>query len=90
MKHFYQFEKDPFGDLRIILPKEINIFSDFIENIMTIDQADEYIDYLNKVLNGEYEDFEIQLNAASVSIKKDVTVVEHFYRNEPPYKNKIS
>ncbi|MCY9210032.1 tRNA-Val4 [Bacillus subtilis] len=80
MKYPYKFEEDPFGDLGIVLPEEISIFSDFIENIATEEQANEYIDY---------EDFEIELNATSVLIKKDVTIVENSFRIEEPYENSI-
>ncbi|MDQ0928542.1 hypothetical protein QFZ25_002602 [Bacillus atrophaeus] len=60
MKYSYKFEEDPFGDLGIVLPEEISIFSDFIENIATEEQANEYIDYIEKVSEGIYEDFEIE------------------------------
>jgi hypothetical protein len=89
MKYSYEFKKDPFGDLGIILPEEICLFSDFIENIATVEQVDEYIEYIEKVLNGTYEDFEIELNATSVLIKKDVTIVENFFRIEEPHENTI-
>ncbi|MFE4352054.1 tRNA-Val4 [Peribacillus butanolivorans] len=89
MKYSYEFKKDPFGDLGIILPEEFCLFSDFIENIATVEQVDEYIEYIEKVLNGTYEDFEIELNATSVLIKKDVTIVENFFRIEEPYENTI-
>ncbi|MFO6495534.1 MULTISPECIES: hypothetical protein [Bacillus] len=89
MKYLYDFKRDPFGYLRISLPKEINIFSDFLEDIPTPEEADEYLEDLENVLNGTYEDFEIQLNATSVFMKKDVTIAEHFFRYEPPFKNTI-
>jgi hypothetical protein len=89
MKYSYEFKQDPFVDLGIILPEEICLFTDFIENIATVDQVDEYIDYIEKVLNGTYEDFQIELNATSVLIKKDVTIVENLFRNEGPYENSI-
>lgn len=89
MKYPYKFEEDPFGDLGIVLPEEISIFSDFIENIATEEQANEYIDYIEKVLEGIYEDFEIELNATCVLIKKDVTIVENSFRIEEPYENSI-
>ncbi|PEZ82955.1 tRNA-Val4 [Bacillus sp. AFS017274] len=89
MKYSYEFKKDPFGDLGIILPEEIFLFTDFIENIATVEQVDEYIEYIEKVLNGTYEDFEIELNATSVLIKKDVTIVENLYRIEEPHENTI-
>ncbi|QNF31101.1 tRNA-Val4 [Metabacillus elymi] len=89
MKYFFQFKKDPFDVYRIILPEEICLFSDFIEDITTETEAEEYIDDIENVLNGSYEDFEIQLNATSVLIKKDETEIEHFFRNEEPYIQKI-
>lgn len=89
MKYSYDFKKDPFGDVGIVLPEEISLFSDFIENIATEEQVDEYIDYIKKVLEGTYEDFEIGLNATTVFIKKEVTIVENNYRIEEPYKNTI-
>ncbi|KAA6452049.1 tRNA-Val4 [Bacillus swezeyi] len=89
MKYLYEFKRDPLGYLRISLPKEISLFSDFIEDIPTTEEADEYLADIENVLNGTYKDSEIQLNATSVLIKKDMTVVEHFFRNDPPYENTI-
>lgn len=85
MKYPYKFEEDPFGDVGIVLPEEISIFSDFIENIATEEQANEYIDYIEKVSEG----IQIELNATSVLIKKDVTIVENSFRVEEPYENSI-
>ncbi|MEY9869063.1 hypothetical protein ABIE66_004442 [Peribacillus sp. B2I2] len=59
MKYSYEFKKDPFGDLGIVLPEEICLFTDFIENIATVDQVDEYIDYIEKVLNGHMRTFKL-------------------------------
>lgn len=70
MKYLYEFKRDPLGYLRIVLPAEISLFSDFIENIAREEQANEYIECIDKVLKGTYENFEIQLNAISVFIKK--------------------
>ncbi len=89
MKYSYKFEEDPFGDLGIVLPEEISIFSDFIENITTEEQANEYIDYIEKVSEGIYEDFEIELNATSVLIKKDVAIVETSFRKKNPMKTQL-
>ncbi|MFS0765685.1 tRNA-Val4 [Peribacillus phoenicis] len=89
MKYSYELKKDPFGDLGIILPEEICLLTDFIENIATVDQVDEYIEYIEKVLKGTFEDFEIELNATSVLIKKDVTIVENFFRIDEPQENTI-
>ncbi|MGM9928564.1 MAG: tRNA-Val4 [Bacillus sp. (in: firmicutes)] len=89
MKYSYEFKKDPFGITRIVLPEKINIFSDFIEDISTEEEADEYIGYVKKVLEGVYEDFEITLNATGVNIKKDLTIAEHHYRFDEPFENTI-
>ncbi|MTH54539.1 tRNA-Val4 [Bacillus mangrovi] len=89
MKYPYEFVKDPFGDLGIVLPEEISLFSDFIENVATEDQADEYIGYANKVLTGDLEDFEIELNATSIVIKENFSTVKNSYRIEEPYINQI-
>ncbi len=41
MKYSYEFKEDQFGDLAIILPEEISIFSDFIQDISTEEEVDE-------------------------------------------------
>ncbi|MCY9674461.1 tRNA-Val4 [Bacillus pumilus] len=89
MRYSFEFKEDKFGDLAIILPEEISIFSDFIQDISTEEEVDEYIGYIQNVIDGVYENFEITLNATSVNIKKDETVVEHHYRIEEPFENKI-
>ncbi|TKG97913.1 tRNA-Val4, partial [Peribacillus simplex] len=71
MKYSYEFKRNPLGYLRRILPQEINLFSDFIEDIVLETEVDEYIDIVEKVMEGEYEEFEIEGNATSVLIKKD-------------------
>lgn len=71
------------------MPEEICLFSGFIENIATIEQVDEYIEYIEKVINGTNENFEIELYATSLLIKKDVTIVEKFIRIEVPHENTI-
>lgn len=89
MRYSYEFKEDPFGDLEIVLPEEISIFSDFIQDISTEEEVDEYIGYIRKVIEGVYEDFDITLNSTSVNIKKDMTIAEHHYRIDEPSKNKI-
>ncbi|MGN7327323.1 tRNA-Val4 [Bacillus pumilus] len=89
MKYSYEFKEDQFGDLAIILPEEISIFADFIQDISTVEEVDEYLGYIQKVIDREYENFEITLNATSVIIKKNETIVEHHYRIEEPHENKI-
>jgi hypothetical protein len=89
MKYSYEFYRDHLEMLRIKLPGEIELFTDFIEDISTEQKADEYITKVENVLNGLYQDFEIQLNATSVLIKKDMTVLEHLFTYEEPYENEM-
>ncbi|WP_093726390.1 tRNA-Val4 [Terribacillus halophilus] len=89
MKYSYEFKKDPFGITRIKLSEELSVFSDVFEDISTEEEADEYVGYVKKVLDGEYQDFEITLNATSVSIKKDLTIAKHHYRIDEPFESTI-
>jgi hypothetical protein len=89
MKYLYKFYRDHLDLLRIKLPDEIELFSDFLEDITTEEEADEYIEYIEKVLNGSYDNFEIQLNATSAFIKKDMTILEHFFTSKEPNENTI-
>ncbi|MDM5312620.1 tRNA-Val4 [Peribacillus frigoritolerans] len=89
MKYPYEFFRDHLEMLRVKLPGEIELFADFIEDISTEQKADEYIKVVENVLNGLYQDFEIQLNATSVLIKKDMTVLEHLFTYEEPYENEM-
>ncbi|MCM3770897.1 MULTISPECIES: tRNA-Val4 [Priestia] len=87
MKYSYEFKKDPLGITRLKLSEELSVFSDVFEDISTEEEADEYIGYIKKVLEGGYEDFEITLNATSVCIKKNVTIAEHHYRIDEPFES---
>ncbi|MFS8188890.1 MULTISPECIES: tRNA-Val4 [Rossellomorea] len=89
MKYLYEFKEDPFGDLMLVLPEELSVFSDFIQDITSEEEADEYIGYVKNVLEGINENFEITLNATSVMIKKDFTIAEHHYRIDEHCENKI-
>ncbi|GAB6256934.1 tRNA-Val4 [Peribacillus sp. N1] len=89
MKYPYEFKRNPLGYLRIILPQEINLFSDFIEDIVFETEVDEYIDIVHKVMGGDYDEFEIEGNATSVLIKKDTTVLRHFYILDKPNENEM-
>jgi hypothetical protein len=51
--------------------------------------VDEYIDIIHKVMEGEYDEFEIEGNATSVLIKKDTTILHHFYIFDKPNKNEM-
>ncbi|MFP9130475.1 tRNA-Val4 [Niallia sp. BSM11] len=89
MKYLNSFYRDHLNMLRIKLTEDVQLFSDFIEDISTVQEIDEYIEEIDKVLNGVYEDFEIQLNATGVIIKKDVTTVEHFFSNSDENRNEM-
>ena len=89
MKYSYEFKRNPLGYLRIILPQEINLFADLNEDIVFETEVDEYIDIVHKVMEGEYDEFEIEGNATSVLIKKDTTVLHHFYIFDKPNENEI-
>ncbi|MCI4060563.1 tRNA-Val4, partial [Bacillus cereus] len=62
MEYSFEFKRDPFGYLRIVLPTELEYFSDFIEDIVSVDEADEYLKIIQEVLDGSSEEYEIQLN----------------------------
>lgn len=89
MENTIQFKRDPLGYLRIILPNKIEYFSDFLEDIVTISEADEYLSAVKNVLDGMIDEFEIELNSTIVYIKRDVTVIEHFYTNNDENKNSL-
>ncbi len=46
----YSFKRDPLGYLRIVLPTrtELEYFSDFIEDIVSVEEADEYFKYCSR------------------------------------------
>ncbi|MCY9190750.1 tRNA-Val4 [Bacillus spizizenii] len=79
MVYSFEFKIDPLGYLRIVLPTELEYFSDFIEDIVSVEEADEYLKIVQEVLDGSSEEYEIQLNTTIAYIKKDKTVVEHLY-----------
>lgn len=89
MKYLTNFYRDHLNMLRIKLTDDVQLFSDFIEDVSTEEEIDEYIVEIDKVLNGIYEDFEIQLNATGVFIRKDITIVEHFFSNCDENKNEM-
>ena len=72
-------KRDHLGYLRVILPAELEYFSDFIEDIVSVDEADEYLKLIQDVLDGSSEEYEIQLNTTVAYIKEDQTVIEHLY-----------
>ncbi|MGP1910117.1 tRNA-Val4 [Metabacillus sp. JX24] len=89
MKYKVLFYRDHLNMLRIKLPDRVKLFTDFIEDISKAQELDEYVEDVEKVLNGFYDEFEIQLNAASAIVKRDLTTVENTFRIEEPYENTI-
>ncbi|UTE73425.1 tRNA-Val4 [Rossellomorea marisflavi] len=87
MRYSYEFKVDPFGDLMNVLPEEFSVFSDFIQDISTEQEVDEYIGY--NVLGRVQETFEVTLIATSVMIRKDVTIAQHHYRTAEPFENEM-
>ncbi len=59
LKYSYFFKRGPHGFLMIELPKEIELFSDFIEQIALEERADEFIDIIDKVIDGTHDEYEI-------------------------------
>lgn len=57
----------------------LEYFSDFIEDIVSVSETNEYLKLIQKVLGGSIEEYEIQLNTTIAYIKEDHTVIEHLY-----------
>ncbi|MDU0077319.1 MULTISPECIES: tRNA-Val4 [Bacillus] len=79
MKYSFECKRARLGYLRVVLPAELEYFSDFIEDIVSVDEADEYLKMIQDVLDGSSEEYEIQLNTTIAYIKEDQTVIEHLY-----------
>ncbi|TXL66752.1 tRNA-Val4 [Cerasibacillus terrae] len=75
MKYSFSFYKDPLGTLRIKLPEEVDMFSDFIEQIALKEEADEFINIIDKVIDGTHDEYEIFFNAPTVVIGPHITSV---------------
>ncbi|MED4526063.1 tRNA-Val4 [Bacillus velezensis] len=76
MVYSFEFKRDPLGYLRLVPRTELEYFSDFIEDIVSVEEADEYLNIVQKVLDGSSEEYEIQLNTTIAFFKKDKTVVK--------------
>ncbi len=57
MKYQISFKRGPHGFLMIELPMEIELFSDFIEQIALDEEANKFIDIIDKVKDEDYEVF---------------------------------
>ena len=86
VRYKYKFYRDPLDSLRIKLPEQIDMFSDFIELIATEDRADEFIQIIDEVKEGKHDEYEIFYNAPSVLIRPKITSVtlSEVLDNPPP------
>ncbi len=89
MKYKISFKRGPHGFLMIELPQEIELFADFIEQIALDEEANKFIDIIDKVKDGMYEDYEVYFNAPTVLIKPDFTTVSNEFLIEPPFEQTI-
>ncbi|EOW9526899.1 hypothetical protein ACO11K_000492 [Bacillus cytotoxicus] len=78
MKYIYEFYRDGLGGLRIRLPKKISIISHFSEDILD-DEADEYIQILDNVVDKKFPHYEIEGNVAAVYIESNYTSAINFF-----------
>src|SRR5699024_10748074 len=85
MKYPYYFEYVG-RSLILRLPKEIDKFADFIEQIATDDLANEVIEAIDSVQKGDKDEEEIMINAPSVLIRPEITSVtlSDVLDNPPP------
>ena len=74
MKYPYYFEYVG-RSLILRLPKEIDTFADFIEQIATDDLANEVIEAIDSVQKGDKDEEEIMINVPSVLIRPEITSV---------------
>ncbi|OIK22642.1 tRNA-Val4 [Bacillus amyloliquefaciens] len=63
--------------------------SDFIEDIVSVSEANENLKLIQKVLDGSIEEYEIQLNTTIAYIKEDQTVIEHLYTESENDRNSM-
>lgn len=83
------FKRGPHGFLMIELPKEIEMFADFIEQIALEEEVNEIIEIIDKVTEGTYKEYEIFFNAPTIFIKPDITTITNEFLIEPPFEQKI-
>src|SRR5699024_1496584 len=74
MKYPYYFEYIV-DTLTLRLPKEIDMFSDFIELIATEDEVNEFIQISDEVKEGKHDQYEILFDAPMVTIQPEITKV---------------
>src|SRR5699024_3593030 len=75
MKYKYKFYRDPLDSLRIKIPEQIDMFSDFIVQIATEDEVNEFIQIIDEVKAGKYDEYVILFNYSTVLIRLEITSV---------------
>src|SRR5699024_7263269 len=85
MKYPYYFEYIV-DTLTLRLPKDIEMFSEFIGQIATEDLANEVIEAIDSVQNGDKDEEEIMINVPSILIRPKITSVtlSEVLDNPPP------
>jgi len=74
MKYPYYFEYVG-SSLILRLPKEIDMFFDFIGLIATEDEVNEFIQIIDEVKEGKHDQYEILFDAPMVTIQPEITKV---------------
>src|SRR5699024_12824343 len=75
MKDEDKFYRDPLDSLRIKHQEEIDMFSDFIGQIATEDEVNEFIQIIDEVKERKHDEYEIFFNATTVLIRPEITSV---------------
>src|SRR5699024_12714040 len=70
--YYYEYIVDT---LTLRLPKDIEMFSEYIGQIATDDLANEVIEAIDSVQNGDKDEVEIMINVLSVLIRPEITSV---------------
>src|SRR5699024_8970146 len=75
MRYKYKFYRDPLDSLRMKLPEQIDMFSDFIGQIATDDLANEVIEAIDTLHKAYKDEEERMTNASSVLSRTEITSV---------------
>src|SRR5699024_575715 len=81
MRYKYKFYRDPLDSLRMKLPEQIDMFSDFIGKIATDDLANEVIEANDNIQKGDKDEKEIMINDTDI-IRKFYDFIGHSSRND--------
>ncbi len=86
MKYPYSFRYSDYGTLLIDLPKEIELFANFIGEISTVEDVNILIDLIDKIVTGTYKENEVTFDGPTVLINPSITTVSlsDILDNPPP------